>query len=129
MGVIVACLALVSLATSSGRRPGQPGHDSRGVIDADPKEADGTRSGSDAAEALREGRKLDLNAVSAAELELLPGIGPVLAGNIVGYRDRNGRFGEVGELIRVHGIGPMTLGRVRPMVEVRSSPSEKTGIK
>lgn len=52
---------------------------------------------------------VDLNVASAVELEELPGIGPVLAGRIVAYRDQNGPFRSVDQLIEVPGIGPAVL--------------------
>jgi competence protein ComEA len=54
--------------------------------------------------------RLDLNTASAAELQRLPGIGPVGAGRIVEERELGGPFRSVGDLVRVSGFGP---GRVR----------------
>lgn len=49
--------------------------------------------------------KLSINTVSARELEDLPGIGPVLAGRIIEYREKNRGFGSLEELKQVKGIG------------------------
>ncbi len=57
---------------------------------------------------------LDLNAASAAELDALPGIGPVLAARIVQYRREHGRFRSLDELLAVPGIGARLLARLRP---------------
>ena len=62
---------------------------------------------------------LDVNMASAADLEALPGIGPVLAGRIVEYRQMHGRFQQVEDLLEVKGIGPRLLERLRPLVWVR----------
>jgi competence protein ComEA len=62
---------------------------------------------------------IDLNRASAAELEQLPGIGPVLAARIVELRRLRGRFQSVEELLDVHGIGPKRLEQIRPYVIVR----------
>ncbi|MCC6661689.1 MAG: helix-hairpin-helix domain-containing protein [Phycisphaerales bacterium] len=62
---------------------------------------------------------LDLNTASAAQLELLPSIGPSLARRIVEYRGANGKFGSVSDLDKVSGIGPLTLEKVRPLVTVK----------
>jgi competence protein ComEA len=51
------------------------------------------------------GGLLDLNAATAAELDALPGIGPVLAQRIVDWRTQNGRFASVDQLREVTGIG------------------------
>lgn len=48
--------------------------------------------------------RLDLNRASAEELELLPGIGPERAADIVAWRERWGGFGGVYELAAVPGI-------------------------
>jgi competence ComEA-like helix-hairpin-helix protein len=56
---------------------------------------------------------VDLNAATAAELERLPFIGPALAERIVTFRARHGPFPSVDSLIRVPGIGPATLTRIR----------------
>jgi len=50
--------------------------------------------------------RLDLNRASAAELQLLPGIGAVGAGRIVEEREENGPYRSVGDLVRVAGFGP-----------------------
>jgi competence protein ComEA len=52
------------------------------------------------------GGRVDLNTATAAELDALPGIGPVLAQRIVDHRGRNGPFRTVEELDDVPGIGP-----------------------
>lgn len=61
---------------------------------------------------------IDVNSASAAELERLPGVGPVIAGRIVEYREANGPFKGVDDLLAVRGIGPRTLEQLRPYVTV-----------
>lgn len=61
---------------------------------------------------------LDLNSATVAELETLPGVGPVTAGAIVAWRQENGRFRAVDELQEVSGIGPKTFEKLRPLVRV-----------
>ncbi|HUG42586.1 MAG TPA: helix-hairpin-helix domain-containing protein [Longimicrobiales bacterium] len=62
---------------------------------------------------------VDLNRADAAALATLPGIGPVLAGRIVAYRDSAGAFRDLEALGAVRGVGPATLERVRARVRVR----------
>lgn len=64
------------------------------------------------------GPTLDLNRAGAAELDALPGIGPVLARRIVEHRARHGPFRRVEELRAVRGVGPLLLERLRERVRV-----------
>jgi len=63
--------------------------------------------------------KVDLNSSPADSLELIPGIGPVLAGRIVAYRDSVGRFNSPIDITKVYGIGPKLYERIKPYLEVR----------
>ena len=53
-----------------------------------------------------------------AQLEQLPGVGPVTAQKILAWRDQNKRFTSVGELQEVDGIGPKTFAQLEPYVTV-----------
>lgn len=61
---------------------------------------------------------VDLNRAGPAELETLPGIGPAIAGAIVTWRDDNGAFATVDDLLEVPGIGPAKLAALRDRVSV-----------
>jgi competence protein ComEA len=61
---------------------------------------------------------VNINSASATELESLPGIGEVLAATIIEYRDTNGPFASVDDLMDVSGIGPATLDEIRDQVTV-----------
>ena len=61
---------------------------------------------------------ININSASATELETLSGIGEVLAATIVEYRDQNGPFASVEDLMDVSGIGPATLDEIRDQVTV-----------
>lgn len=63
-------------------------------------------------------RQLDLNQATEQDLEALPGIGPVLAGRIVEYRQIAGSFTNVEDLRAVKGIGKKTFERIRTLVKV-----------
>ena len=62
------------------------------------------------------GELLNLNQASAPELERLPGIGPATAKKIIEYRDINGPFLEVDDLMKVSGIGPAKMEQIRELV-------------
>ena len=63
---------------------------------------------------------VDLNTATQAELERVPGIGPVLAQRIIAYRQRYGRFKTVHELRFIQGIGQHTFDKIKPYVTIRS---------
>lgn len=64
------------------------------------------------------GGPVNLNRAGAAELETLPGIGPVLAAAILRYRQDNGPFQTIESLENVPGIGPKTLQNLRPLITI-----------
>ena len=61
---------------------------------------------------------VDLNTADLAALDSLPGVGPVLAGRILAWRQAHGPFRSVDELGEVSGIGDAILGQLRPLVRV-----------
>lgn len=61
---------------------------------------------------------VNINTASATELETLPGVGPATADAILTYRDAQGGFSSVDELLEVRGIGEAKLEAVRPLVVV-----------
>jgi competence protein ComEA len=61
---------------------------------------------------------IDVNQASAAELSLLPGVGPSLAAAIVADRESRGPFRRPQDIDRVRGIGPSILARILPHVTV-----------
>lgn len=63
---------------------------------------------------------VDLNRATQLQLDGLPGIGPVLAGRIVEYRQRKGGFRSVSELQAVSGIGEKRYAALRDLVTVGS---------
>lgn len=63
-------------------------------------------------------RTVNINIASAAELELLPGIGPALAQRIIEARQQRGGFKNVDDLDDVRGIGPKLLAKLRDRVSV-----------
>ncbi len=64
------------------------------------------------------GGPVDLNAATLADLDGLPGVGPVLAQRILDFRGEHGRFNAVEELREVPGIGPSKFAALRAKVRV-----------
>lgn len=75
-----------------------------------------------AADVLLLGHHVNLNCAEAAQLEVLPGIGPALAARIVRDRERRGFFPSVSAIERVVGIGPALRHRMTPFVMVGACP-------
>ncbi|MGB4135312.1 MAG: helix-hairpin-helix domain-containing protein [Microbacterium sp.] len=61
---------------------------------------------------------IDLNSADQTALESLPRIGPALAQRIIAWREQNGRFRSVDDLLAVSGIGEKLLSGLRDLVRV-----------
>jgi competence protein ComEA len=61
---------------------------------------------------------IDINTASSFELETLPGIGPTTAQMIIEYREENGPFLSIEDIINVSGIGPGTYERIKDLITV-----------
>jgi competence protein ComEA len=59
---------------------------------------------------------ISLNTATADQLDTLPGVGPVLAQHIIGYRSQHGGFRSVDELREVNGIGDRRFADLRNLV-------------
>ena len=64
------------------------------------------------------GLPVTVNAASEASLVALPGIGPARAAAIKAYREKNGPFQTMDGLMKVRGIGPVTLAKIAPYISV-----------
>lgn len=61
---------------------------------------------------------VNLNTATEAELDTLPGVGPVTAAAIIAWRQANGSFASVDQLAEVDGIGPARLEKLKDRVTV-----------
>ena len=62
--------------------------------------------------------RVNLNTATEAELDTLPGVGPVTAAAIIAWRKTNGSFTSVDQLAEVDGIGPARLEKLKDKVTV-----------
>ena len=69
---------------------------------------------------------VNLNSASQAQLEALPGIGAAAAKRIIEYRDKNGKFTKVEQLMNVKGIGEKSFLKLKPMITVGAASGEGT---
>lgn len=53
--------------------------------------------------------QLDVNTATAAQLSSIPGVGPKMARQIAQYREQNGHFENLNQLLEIEGVGPATL--------------------
>jgi competence protein ComEA len=60
--------------------------------------------------------RININTATAEELEALPGVGEVIAGRIVAYREENGPFRSADDLIHVEGIADRAIDDMRELV-------------
>jgi competence protein ComEA len=66
---------------------------------------------------------VNLNTATQAQLETLPGIGASSAKRIIEYRQKNGGFKKVEELMNVKGIGEKSFLKLKPHITVAAPPA------
>ena len=104
--VVTACIALFVLMAAT------------------PLAADQTAAQSQQA-AQPAGSLVNLNTATQAELEKLPGVGPAMAKTIIEYRQKNGGFKKVEELMNVKGIGEKSFLKLKTLVTVAPAKTER----
>jgi competence protein ComEA len=62
--------------------------------------------------------KVNINTASSAELDTLPRVGPAMAERIIAWRETNGRFSSIDDLLNVPGIGDKTFESLKDLVSV-----------
>jgi len=67
---------------------------------------------------------LNINTATIADLQKLPGIGAATAARIVEYRQKNGPFRKIEELMNVRGIGEKSFLKLKPLVNAAAPRTE-----
>jgi competence protein ComEA len=65
---------------------------------------------------------VNLNLATAAQIATLPGIGPKTAELIVQYRQKNGPFKKIEEIMNVRGVGEKSFLRIKDRLTVAAKP-------
>ena len=74
----------------------------------------------------RPGDPVNINTATAAELDALPGIGAKTAALIIEYRQKNGPFKKVEELMNVRGVGEKNFLKLRAQLSVGGPKADHT---
>jgi comEA protein len=70
-------------------------------------------------------RLININNAGPEELQSLPGIGPAYAERIITWREENGVFETVEQLLEIRGIGPRRLESIRPLIKLQDEDEYK----
>ncbi len=89
--------------------------------------AQAVKAGSAAKARATAANPVNLNSASVAQLQTLPGIGASTAQRIVEYRQKNGAFKKIEELMNVKGIGEKSFLKLKPLIVVGAEKADRPG--
>ena len=95
------------------------------VISPSASWAQAAEGGSSAKARATTANPVNLNSASAAQLQTLPGIGASAAQRIVEYRQKNGNFKKIEELMNVKGIGEKSFLKLKPLITVGAEKADR----
>jgi competence protein ComEA len=87
-------------------------------LTAQDKPASGRRAAAAASKSAAVDAPVNLNTATVAQIATLPGVGPKAAERIVEYRQKNGGFKKIEELMNVKGIGEKSFLKLKPLITV-----------
>lgn len=123
MRALFMFLAIVSLATIPAAAAGQSASTGKAVV---PAKSLTPRTPAKPAGAAT---IVNLNTATQGQLESLPGLGAKAAVRILEYRQKNGQFKKVEDLMNVKGIGEKSFLKLKPLLTVgeKAAPSGDSG--
>ena len=67
---------------------------------------------------------VNLNTATVQQLDTLPGIGATVAARIIEYRQKNGPFKKIEELMNVRGVGEKNFLKLKPQITVAAAKAD-----
>ena len=64
---------------------------------------------------------VNLNTATAEQLATIPGVGPRMAERIIDYRQKNGGFKKIEDLMNVSGVGEKSFLKMKPLITVTAA--------
>jgi competence protein ComEA len=64
---------------------------------------------------------VNLNTATAEQLATIPGVGPKMAERILDYRQKNGGFKKIEDLMNVSGVGEKSFLKMKPLITVTTA--------
>src|SRR3954468_5842033 len=64
---------------------------------------------------------INLNSATAEQLATIPGVGPKMAERIIDYRQKNGGFKKIEDLMNVSGVGEKSFLKMKPLITVTAA--------
>ena len=104
-------------ATLGAQEPAPPGTEKASTVKASTAKASPAKAGPAKASATADA-PVNLNTATVTQLETLPGVGTKTAELILEYRQKNGSFKKIEELMNVRGVGEKSFLKMKPLLTV-----------